>query len=117
MAITVSLVAASAAVAKEMLNRQRNNARTLPPELSKICRHSLAYADGSKPARALIVPAHRPFAATHFRSHPEEPRKRRLEGRLRSILSVIPGAKHEPGIHTPDRGYGFRACAWRRIPE
>jgi hypothetical protein len=23
----------------------------------------------------------------------------------------------EPGIHTHDRGYGFRACAYRRIPE
>jgi hypothetical protein len=31
---------------------------------------------------------------------------------------VIPGhAKREPGIHTHDRGYGFRACAKRRIPE
>jgi hypothetical protein len=31
---------------------------------------------------------------------------------------VIPGrAEREPGIHTPDRGYGFRACAKRRIPE
>jgi hypothetical protein len=30
----------------------------------------------------------------------------------------IPGrAKHEPGIHTHDRGYGFRACAKWRIPE
>jgi hypothetical protein len=33
--------------------------------------------------------------------------------------SVIPGRcdSIEPGIHTPDRGYGFRACAKRRIPE
>jgi hypothetical protein len=23
----------------------------------------------------------------------------------------------EPGIHTPDGGYGFRACAKRRIPK
>jgi hypothetical protein len=31
---------------------------------------------------------------------------------------VIPGrAEHEPGIHTPDGGYGFRACAKWRIPE
>jgi hypothetical protein len=31
---------------------------------------------------------------------------------------VIPGrATREPGIHTPDRGYGFRACAKRRILE
>jgi hypothetical protein len=31
---------------------------------------------------------------------------------------VIPGrAQREPGIHTPDRGYGFRACANGRIPE
>jgi hypothetical protein len=34
------------------------------------------------------------------------------------LKTVIPGrAKREPGIHTPDRGYGFRACAKRRIPE
>ena len=33
-------------------------------------------------------------------------------------LTVIPGrAKREPGIHIHDRGYGFRACAKRRIPE
>ncbi|EJN12481.1 hypothetical protein PMI42_04207, partial [Bradyrhizobium sp. YR681] len=26
------------------------------------------------------------------------------------LLPVIPGrAEREPGIHTPDRGYGFRA--------
>jgi hypothetical protein len=32
--------------------------------------------------------------------------------------AVIPGrAEREPGIHTPDRGYGFRACAKGRIPE
>src|ERR1700720_2242208 len=31
---------------------------------------------------------------------------------------VMPGgAQREPGIHTPDRGYGFRACAKGRIPE
>jgi hypothetical protein len=32
---------------------------------------------------------------------------------------VIPGRAswREPGIHTPDRGYGFRACAKGRIPE
>jgi hypothetical protein len=32
---------------------------------------------------------------------------------------VIPGRAswREPGIHTPDRGYGFRACAKWRIPE
>jgi hypothetical protein len=32
---------------------------------------------------------------------------------------VIPGRAswREPGIQTPDRGYGFRACAKRRIPE
>jgi hypothetical protein len=31
---------------------------------------------------------------------------------------VIPGrAPREPGIDTPDRGDGFRACAKRRIPE
>jgi hypothetical protein len=35
-----------------------------------------------------------------------------------SATSVIPGrAQREPGIHTPDRGYGFRACAKWRIPE
>jgi hypothetical protein len=35
------------------------------------------------------------------------------------LFFVIPGraAWREPGIHTPDRGYGFRACAKRRIPE
>ena len=34
------------------------------------------------------------------------------------VSIVIPGrAKHEPGIHTPHRGYGFRACAKWRIPE
>jgi hypothetical protein len=33
-------------------------------------------------------------------------------------LFVIPGrVEREPGIHTPDGGYGFRACAKRRIPE
>jgi hypothetical protein len=38
--------------------------------------------------------------------------------RRASLSFVIPGrAKREPGIHTPDRGYGFRACAKRRIPE
>jgi hypothetical protein len=32
--------------------------------------------------------------------------------------SVIPGrALREPGIHSHRRGYGFRACAKRRIPE
>jgi hypothetical protein len=36
----------------------------------------------------------------------------------RMRAAVIPGrAQREPGIHTPDRGYGFRACAKRRIPE
>jgi hypothetical protein len=31
---------------------------------------------------------------------------------------VIPGrAKREPGIHTPGRGHGFRACAKWSIPE
>ncbi len=35
-----------------------------------------------------------------------------------SATPVIPGrAQREPGIHTPDRGYGFRACAKWRIPE
>jgi hypothetical protein len=39
----------------------------------------------------------------------------RSEGEVYSPF-VIPGrAKREPGIHTPDRGYGFRACAKRRI--
>ena len=34
------------------------------------------------------------------------------------ILFVIPGrAKHEPGIHNPDREYGFRARAKPRVPE
>jgi len=27
------------------------------------------------------------------------------------------GARGAPGIHTLDGGYGFRACAKRRIPE
>jgi hypothetical protein len=34
--------------------------------------------------------------------------------------TVIPGReakRSEPGIHTHDRGYGFRACAKGRIPE
>src|SRR5689334_8201672 len=32
--------------------------------------------------------------------------------------AVIPGrAEREPGIHTHDGGYGFRACAKWRIPE
>jgi|GEM_PF-1902741 len=33
---------------------------------------------------------------------------------------VVPGReakRSEPGIHTHDGGYGFRACAKRRIPE
>ena len=35
-----------------------------------------------------------------------------------SLAFVIPGrAEREPGIHTPDCGYGFRACAKWRIPE
>ncbi len=35
------------------------------------------------------------------------------------LTAVIPGRAswREPGIHTPDGGYGFRACAKRRIPE
>src|SRR5258707_9244656 len=33
-------------------------------------------------------------------------------------LDVIPGrAKREPGIHTPDRGYGFRARSRRSRPQ
>jgi hypothetical protein len=36
------------------------------------------------------------------------PNHQRHSGAMRSI---------EPGIHTHDRGYGFRACAKRRIPE
>ena len=35
-----------------------------------------------------------------------------------TTLSVIPGrAKHEPGIHSHDREYGFRARAKWRVPE
>ena len=56
--------------------------------------------------------------------HPEE-REARLEGWPRAPLSVIPGrAKRELWgaiaplrIHSHHREYGFRACAWRRIPE
>jgi hypothetical protein len=36
------------------------------------------------------------------------PNHQRHSGAMRSI---------EPGIHTHDRGYGFRACAKLRIPE
>jgi len=42
------------------------------------------------------------------------------DDRLREAIHfpVIPGrAEREPGIHIPDRGYGFRACAKWRIPE
>ena len=43
-------------------------------------------------------------------------------GRIRAAgmpFAVFPGrrASGEPEIHTPDGGYGFRACAKRRIPE
>ncbi len=35
-----------------------------------------------------------------------------------AAAAVIPErAKREPGIHNAIGGYGFRACAKRRIPE
>ena len=40
------------------------------------------------------------------------------DGRRSYLAIVIPGrAKHEPGIHNHDLGYGFRACAKRRIHD
>jgi hypothetical protein len=44
--------------------------------------------------------------------------RNRLNAKKNFFSPVIPGrAKHEPGIHNPDHGYGFRACAKGRIPE
>jgi hypothetical protein len=44
--------------------------------------------------------------------------RNRLNPKKNFFSPVIPGrAKHEPGIHSPCRDYGFRACAKWRIPE
>src|SRR5215203_7537046 len=55
--------------------------------------------------------------------HDEEKTKGREQSRPFSFraptffTSSFRGEKREPGIHTHDGGYGFRACAKRRIPE
>ena len=47
----------------------------------------------------------------------DEIMSRECEG-VSATSVVIPGrAEHEPGIHTHDGGYGFRARAKRRVPE
>ena len=39
------------------------------------------------------------------------------EARIEFSPSFRGARQREPGIHTPDRGYGFRACVKRRNPE
>jgi hypothetical protein len=35
---------------------------------------------------------------------------------ISNLLSFRGARQREPGIHTPDRGYGFRACVLRTHP-
>jgi hypothetical protein len=74
----------------------------------------------------IVAPRSRLGRRTHPGVEFRWPRRRKLrhnyEERCEAILNflhlVIPGcAKREPGIHNHHREYGFRACAFRRIPE